>query len=498
MTTGEAASNAATRTGAAPSASSRTSDIDLVILVLADGFRPDVLQALCASGELPNISRYLLEEGSYHEGVTVLPSVTDVAYLPMLTGQYPGVANMPGIRWLEKSRFIQGAPFGPGQRSYVGPTHLKFDGDMPDGLETVFELCPGSLAVRSDIHRGLSPGLNRFYGTAIPFMFLSHYLKRADFIDRLALGSLLRALRKMNGNLPRFVFLPLLDVDTASHARGPEHRRTFAAYRRVDAAIGVIIEWLRGIGIWSRTHFLMVSDHGHTATREHLDLRSLVSEMGYRVFEHPNIFQRRRNAAVAISGNAFANVYLASESGWVEPLLGDELEGGHGRLLQALRGRPEVEWIAYRHTQGAIKIASGAGTALLNKEGEHYTYSYEDSDPLRLGLARTPVHESDALDVTADTAFPDALEQIWQLFKSSRTGDLVVTSRPGYDLRGWRERPEHHSSHGALCSEHMNVPILSNRPLSSEGPVRTVDLFPTIVESLGLAPTKPYPGRSLW
>ncbi len=76
----------------------RTGDIDLAVLVLADGFRPDVLRALCASGDLPNITRYLLTEGSYHEGVTVLPSVTNVAFLPVLTGQYPGTANIPGIR----------------------------------------------------------------------------------------------------------------------------------------------------------------------------------------------------------------------------------------------------------------------------------------------------------------------------------------------------------------------------------------------------------------
>ena len=486
------------RTGLSRNGSSPAADMELAILVLADGFRPDVLEALCASGALPNIRRYLLEEGSYHEGVTVLPSVTDVAYLPMLTGQYPGVANVPGIRWLDKAQFNRGDPFVNGQRSYVGPTHRKFNGDLPDDLETLFELCPDSLAVRSDIHRGLSPGLNRFYGVAGPFMFFSHYLKRADFIDKMVMGSLMRALRKMDGDLPRFVFLPLLDVDTASHAHGPKHRRTIEAYRRIDSAIGVIIDWLRRAGIWEKTHLLMSSDHGHTATREHLDLRALVSERGYRVFEHPNIFQRSWDAAVAISGNSFANVYLASEGKWERPLLGDELEDGHRRLFQALRGRPEIEWVAYRHDQGAIKIASREGTALLNKEGERYAYRYEDSDPLQLGLAHEHVHKSEALELTMDSPFPDALEQIWHLFKSSRTGDIVVTSKPGYDLRGWREWPEHHSSHGALCSRHMKVPILSNRPLSLERPVRTVDLFPTIIDSLDLDPTKPFPGHSLW
>jgi len=498
MTPGDVAPAATGVAGTRLNGTSPATDIDIVILLLADGFRPDVLQGLCAAGELPNFSRYFLDEGSRHRGLTVLPSVTDVAYLPMLTGQYPGVANMPGIRWVEKSRFAHGDPLGGGQRSYVGPAHLKFNDDLPDDLETLFELSPGSLAVRSDIHRGLSGGANRFYGTSGPFMFFSHYLKRADFVDRLALTALMRALRKMDGDLPPFVFLPMLDVDTASHAHGPQHPRTFAAYRRIDAAIGVIIEWLKRAGIWSRTHFLVSSDHGHTATREHLDLSSLVSERGYRVFEHPNIFRRSSDAAVAISGNSFANVYLASEGKWDRSLIGDELEAGHGRLLDTLRGRPEIEFVAYRHSEDAIKIASNAGTALLGKELDYYSYAYEDSDPLRLGLARTLVHRADALELTAGTEFPDALEQIWHLFDGSRTGDIVVTSKPGYDLRGWREWPEHRSSHGALCAKHMQVPILSNRPLDSEGPVRTVDLFPTIVDSLDLEPTKPYQGHSLW
>ena len=489
---------AITGAGTPSPASTRTGDIDLAILLLADGFRPDVLKALCASGDLPNITRHLLAEGSYHEGVTVLPSVTNVAYLPMLTGQYPGTANIPGIRWVEKSRFTFNNGVVKGHRSYIGPAHLRFNGDLPNGLETMFELCPGSLAIRSDIHRGLAPGFSRFHGSSIPFMFFSHYLKRADFIDKFVLGSLLRALRKMDDNWPRFIFFPMLDVDTASHAHGPEHRRTLDAYRRIDAAVGTLVDRLRRIGVWDRTHLLLSSDHGHTETAEHLDLSRLLSHLGYRVFEHPSIFRRVADAAVAISGNSFANVYVSSDGKWERPSVGDELEGEHGRLLEALRQRTEIEWIAYRHSGGAIKIVSRSGTALLSKDCESYIYGYDGSDPLQLGLPRTAIHEADALELTADTRFPDALEQIWQLFTSQRTGDIVVTARPGYDLRGRREWPEHRSSHGALCSEHMNVPILSNRPLSSSGPVRTVDLFPTIIESLNLTPAKPHSGRSLW
>jgi hypothetical protein len=242
----------------------------------------------------------------------------------------------------------------------------------------------------------------------------------------------------------------------------------------------------------------MSSDHGHTETKVHLDLTGLLSDLDYSVFEHPNIYSRKVDAAVMVSGNSFANIYLASQGEWERPLTDHELEGEHRRVLRALSLREEVEWIAFRKDGGVAKIMSASGQALLDKVGDHYTYDYEGTDPLRLGLPHGRVRSSEALSLTMETDFPDALEQIWQLFTSERTGDIVVTSKPGYDLRGWRERPEHHSSHGALCREHMRVPILSSRPLSSEGPARTVDLFPTIADSLGLNPTKPHFGRSLW
>ena len=130
-------------------------DIDLAIIILADGFRPDVLTKLAAAGEIPNIAESFFHEGYNYEGVTVLPSVSNIAYIPMLTGQYPGTADVPGLRWVEKSRFTRGKLFLGGHRSYIAPAHMKMDGDLSEDLETLFELTPDSLGVRCDVRRGL-------------------------------------------------------------------------------------------------------------------------------------------------------------------------------------------------------------------------------------------------------------------------------------------------------------------------------------------------------
>ncbi len=472
--------------------------IELAIIILADGVRPDVLSALAASGETPNIGRAFYKEGHSYRGVTVLPSVSNIAYIPMLTGQYPGTANVPALRWVDKSNFRAGKVYLQGQRSYLGPTHVRLDGDLSPGIETLFELNPDSLGVRCDIRRGLTEENSKFSQfVSMPFMFVAHYLRRGHFVDRIVMSQTISWLSRTNDRRSRFVFLPLVDVDKVSHRYGPEHRRTIESYRRLDEQVGRLLDWLRKEGLWDRTHFMITSDHGHTETRQHLDLTSLLSELGYSVFEHPNVFLRSADSAVTVSGNSFAYIYLASGGVWEAPLTANALESEHAGVLEALRRCEEIEWIAYRNGDEEVKIASRAGEAVLGVEGRQYTYAFDGADPLRLGLRHNYVDRSHALAKTIDTDFPDALEQLWYLFRSVRTGDIAVTARPGYDLRGWREFPEHRSSHGALCKEHMDVPILSNIPLTADAGARTVDLFSTVAKGLDLTPTRPHYGRSL-
>ncbi len=473
-------------------------DTKLTIIVLADGFRPDVLRALAASNEVPHITRALFTEGYSHEGVTVLPSVSNIAYIPMLTGQYPGPANVPGLRWVDKSKFTSGKLFLAGHRSYISPSHVKLNDDLSPDLETLFELNPDSIAVRCDVQRGLAGKSSSFSHIAsMPFMFFAHYLRRGYFVDRIVMAEALKLLGRTNELQQRFIFLPLVDVDKVSHRYGPEHRSTIEAYKRVDVLLGRMLDWLRRHGLWSRTHLILTSDHGHTQTMQHLDMSTLLSGLGYSVFEHPNIYRTKADAAVMISGNSFANLYFASQGNWDAPLTSEELEDEHGKALRAIRCREEVEWCAYRDRNGGIKVVSRDGEAVIGVDGDNYIYAFDGADPLRLAPQHNYIARSDALLKTIESDFPDSLEQLSHLFKSNRTGDVIVTAKPGYDLRGWREFPEHRSSHGALCKEHMAVPVLSNRPLNSDGGIRTVDLFPTVAQGLNVEPTMPHFGRSL-
>ncbi len=108
----------------------------------------------------------------------------------------------------------------------------------------------------------------------------------------------------------------------------------------------------------------------------------------------------------------------------------------------------------------------------------------EGEDPF--GYRGMPVEMShdQALAATFDTEYPDAPYQLLKVIGSSRSGDVIVSARKGYDLRNKHEYPEHKASHGSLHREHMHVPLFMNTEISADY-VRTVDLFPTMLSLTG-------------
>src|SRR6266571_1317655 len=91
-----------------------------VVFLLIDGARHDVLPALLAQGDLPNLARWVIEPGGMAVGTTVFPSTTGVAAsTPFLFGRRRGTANVPAIRWLDREagftprRWWRGTPSSP-------------------------------------------------------------------------------------------------------------------------------------------------------------------------------------------------------------------------------------------------------------------------------------------------------------------------------------------------------------------------------------------------
>jgi arylsulfatase A-like enzyme len=86
---------------------------------------------------------------------------------------------------------------------------------------------------------------------------------------------------------------------------------------------------------------------------------------------------------------------------------------------------------------------------------------------------------------------------VLQILESARAGHLLVTAKPGCDLRARFEKPPHRGSHGSLHRLHLMTPLLASHPLAP-GPARTVDILPTVLAALGIPAPAGIEGRSLW
>ena len=176
---------------------------------------------------------------------------------------------------------------------------------------------------------------------------------------------------------------------------------------------------------------------------------------------YTNVFRHFLDAdsSVMVSGNSMAHYYFKNSDGWKRHTFCEEITD----IVDELSSRPEVDVVCARTggAGGEVKIINPRGEALVNIDDEGLIcYRSVSGDPLGYGFQSKKMDSSESLRLTIDSDYPDALLQILQLFESPRTGDVVVSSKPGYDLRATHENPEHHGSHGSLHKDHMAVPLL--------------------------------------
>ncbi len=164
------------------------------------------------------------------------------------------------------------------------------------------------------------------------------------------------------------------------------------------------------------------------------------------------------------------------------------------RVQSWLLEQPSIDLLARREGDELL-VLSRRGRARLAEQSGGLRYRVEGSDPFGYPELPEQLSHEEALAATFETDYPDGLLQMAQIFRSPRTGDLVVSATPGFDLREHGESPEHLSSHGSLHRTHMHVPLAVSRPLEA-GPLRTVDAFSIIAEHLGLAEPPGVDGRS--
>ncbi len=463
------------------------------LFLLADGARSDLFEHLLNKGDLPNLSKYVVERGSYLNAVTVFPSTTGPAYIPYIFGKYPGRCNMPGIRWFDRYEFDKNVFSLKGFRSYIGPESYLMNSDInANGTPTLFEHVPRNISILNEITKGVSLNGDKTKFSKVFYKIKSHFTDGSKEVDEIAGRILLECL---NGD-PQLVFCVFLGIDTYSHQYHPFHEKVVNSYYLLDNYVGLVGERLKRENRLEDTLIVVASDHGLTSTHSHFDSPRFMEELGYKTLYYTNIFNHLfdADASVMVSGNSMAHIYIKSADGWKRNTFMDEV----GNLAEKLLSRPEIDLIAGRNSNGEIVVQNAGGKATILIEGDRLIYKKINGDD-PFGYNKLPVSMSfdKSLELTVDTNYPDALLQVAQLFESTRTGDIVISSKPGIDLRARNEKPEHSASHGSLIREHMMVPLAMSTKQDGKKCVRTADIYPTILNFLGLEVPHGIDGNSL-
>src|SRR6059058_1777766 len=247
-----------------------------VVFVLIDGARHDVLRALLAQGDLPNLARWVIEPGGMTVGTTVFPSTTGVAYIPFLFGRYPGTADVPGIRWLDRGAAARGSGLRSqwrAARSYCGAQASWINRDITCG-PSMFELVPQSLAICTPIVRGLRRGAHLMPARRALLGIAAHYFGTYGALDRAVADAWVAAAAEPW----RFLFVVFPGPDGLSHLLDPCHALVLDAYRRIDRALGEFVARARTAG--ELPALFVAADHGASVVREHCDIALALEAWG--------------------------------------------------------------------------------------------------------------------------------------------------------------------------------------------------------------------------
>lgn len=457
-----------------------------VVVIVADGARPDMMQAAMDDGSVPTLSR-LRDEGGFHTITSAFPSVTGPAYTPFLMGRFPGPVGLPGLRWYDRTRTAARLPGN--SRSYVGLEMRLVDKDLDPEAPTMFELVPKSIAALNVINRGLpmSDRIGRgpkFVARAARTHFRGN-VRGWLSIDR-DIGA--QVADHLARKKPDFVFAALTGIDKTSHSQGHNAPVVREALQIVDETVERIRNDAEIERRWNDMQLWVVSDHGHSPVLKHEDLIGVVRSLGLTAIAHPWVYRAGAQAAVMVSGNAMAHIYLDIEKR--DRPFWSSRSSKWDDIASAMLARPSVDLMILPLSTSECEVhARNRGHAQMS--WNDFTVSYEpmSGDPIGIGK-QTDLDAGEAYEATIATDYPDSLIQIARLVSAPRSGEIILSASRNWDYRSKYEPIPHVSSHGALHRDHMLVPLLTNHPVRGL-PRRTVDVMPSALEALGIG----IPGR---
>lgn len=487
----------------------------MVLLILTDGLREELFYNMMEKGELPNFSRYIYDRAAVCDSAfSGAPSVTYPNLTAIVTGCGGSHSGVAGMKYINRKTL----DFRQYDR-YVDIWKINEDCKVPTLMEVLEEQY--TFVNFFPLYRGADHYARMFYNSLRAHVFDMWDMHDAACCDNVA--KVFETCRMVN-RYPRFSLLYFVGTDIYAHRYGPDSARYRDYVKFIDAELGKMFHRLDKIGVLKELLLIHISDHGmiHMGKDNTFSLpNAMRRDLGMKITDGdiPNHLEWRKrverfnyyNAVVTISGSRYAYIYLSSEVPNrfrsvnlfetrvpLDRIRDYEISAGRRvDLIGALLEYDHVEHILARKGGDAVAVFRCNGEAEIERKiidsVKRYRYAVvSGTDPFAYtyttqagALIDGGFHTADEwLSATADTEFPDAVVQCIEVFDDpDRVGDLIVYPRPGCELS-----PDNTGAHGGLHRSEMRVPLALAGPGIRRrrfGPVRNVDIFPTILDYLG-------------
>ncbi len=433
---------------------------DCRILVVAfDGLRPDMLSADLT----PNLGRMMATGVSFSNSRACFPTETRVNQASLITGCLPRRHGIVANRFVDLNAAAD-AVIDSGDYQALTKADAALKGNLIE-VPTLGEVLHGagrSFAVAGSGTAGGNCVLHRKAGEFGHLNISLHGAASSTTPDLLAqmietLGPIpadempnvgrITWLTEayMNWIVPRLdpdvCLLWYSDPDTTFHFRGIGSDAATTAIRHADAEFGRILDWRDATGEADSLQIVALSDHGHVTVRgAPLDMPAQLAAAGFSVADRPN----GDGAAVIVRGSC-GGIYLDDRT----------------RETEIVAWLQDQDWCGQLFTR---RPHSGA-----------------------FDLAHAGIDHDRSADI---------------VFITQSGIDPVPGHPPGWCLHDLPKIPDGGSLHGGLTPfETNNMLVFSGSAFASDVTVTTpagiVDVAPTLLHLLDIAPPSPMDGRVL-
>jgi predicted AlkP superfamily pyrophosphatase or phosphodiesterase len=435
-----------------------------VVIVVCDGMRPDAV----TEKDTPTLWKIRREGVSFQKHHSVYPTATQVNGTAIAVGAYPGRSG------LLANREYRPAILGEGAVDTAVTAVVRRGDELSEGkylaLPTIAETVRAagrravvagskSIAFLHDRKAEWTMALQDetktvFAATPMPptrraevQRLLGPFLIRASDTNAARNAFTTRALTELlwRDGVPAFSLLWLSDPDLTQHETAPGSPEAIAAVRSSDRNLGTVLHALGKKNVRAETNVLAVSDHGFSTISRAVDIPELLRKAGFdalTTFTAPP-----RAGQIMVVGNGGSTLFYVI--------------GRDAAITRRL-----VEWLQRSDFAGVI----------FSRQPMEGTF---DLQTIHADLSEGP-------DVIV------AMRWSEQRNRFGVAGEIVADAA----------RSAGHGTHASLSKYDVHNALIASGPdfrrgAISQVPSGNIDLAPTVLHLLGIAPPEKFDGRVL-